>query len=61
MTDPLSPTPTPAPGKPPTEIPPGTPRPEFDDPVIPFEDPGPAPPMPKPDDGRPYDTPPPGP
>ena len=58
MTDPTPPLPDPIPGKPPLEIPPGSPKPEFDDPVIPFEDPAPAPTMPDPGDGRPYDTPP---
>ncbi len=33
-------------------------RPEFDDPVMPFAEPRPAPPMPAPGDGRAYDTPP---
>ncbi|WP_146217973.1 MULTISPECIES: hypothetical protein [unclassified Caulobacter] len=58
MTDPTPAIPDPPAGAPPLEIPPGSPGPEYNDPVIPFEDPAPLPPTPAPDDGRPYDTPP---
>lgn len=56
MSDPFAPPPPHIePGGPPSEIPPDGPPPELDEPIVPFNEPGP--PL-SPDDDRPYDPPP---